>query len=195
MIHNGLNALHLLTQLRSHHCCNLAVPWADGTTAQLPGSAGWVPSSFAEASEDRELGSRRLGARMRTSRLILLAVMLACAGCRSPQMVAHPDIQEPVIRQVVGRLSQLRPGMSKQQVWQVLGKLPLVDKVLWISAGSDWGEGCDSYLLKHGYSLRLLWYLTDYDHYDWVAGGYGFKEEGPCRRAWLDHEKRKRIEF
>src|SRR5947208_2594334 len=122
---------------------------------------------------------------MKTSQLLLLAVAMASAGCASSRVVAHPEIQELEIRLVVGHLSELKPGMTKPQVWKVLGKLPLEDKVLWVSGGSDWGEGCDSYLLKHGYSLRLLWDLTDYDRYDWVAGGYRFKDEGPYRRAWL----------
>src|SRR4051812_425866 len=102
---------------------------------------------------------------MKTLRLILLAVALAGAGCMSQRMVAHPDIPEPEIRKVVDRLNQLRPGMTRQQVWKVLGKLPLEDKVVWISGGSDWGEGCDAYLLMHGYSLRLLWDQTDYENW------------------------------
>jgi hypothetical protein len=93
-------------------------------------------------------------------------LLLIAGGCATPpQAQLHPEIREAEIRQVVGRLAQLKPGMTKQQVWNVLGTLPLEDKVVWISAGSDWGEGCDGYLLKHGYYLQLLWDQTDYDNW------------------------------
>jgi hypothetical protein len=119
---------------------------------------------------------------MRTSPLILLVVAMAGAGCTSSRIVAHPEIQEPEIRRVVDRVSRLKPGMTKIQVWNILGRLPLEDKVVWIQGGSDWGEGTDAYLLTHGYSLRLLWDQTDYHNWKY-------------RRAWVDHENRKRIEL
>lgn len=94
--------------------------------------------------------------------------------------------------------------MSKQQVWMVLGKLPLEDKVIWIQGGSDWGEGTDAYLLKHGYSVSLFWDFTDYANYysnlNWVTGqpwpwARPERTEGIYKRTWLDHEGRNRIEF
>jgi len=115
--------------------------------------------------------------------VIAATLSLIIGGCvASRQSHLHPEIRDAAIREAVDHLARLKPGMTRQQVWHVLGTLPLEDKVLWISAGSDWGEGCDSYLLKHGYSLRLLWDQTDYDNWKY-------------RRAWLEHNNRDRIEF
>ena len=72
--------------------------------------------------------------------------------------------------------------MTQQQVRKVLGKLPVENKVKWISAGSDWGEGRDSYLLKYGYSLWLRWDQTDYDNWKY-------------RGAWLYTNDKDHVEF
>lgn len=93
-----------------------------------------------------------------------------------------PETQHSQIQKVVERLGRLKPGMTRVQVRAVLGELPLEDTVVWVSAGSDWGEGCDGYLLKHGYSLRLLWDQTEYNNWKY-------------RRSWLDHSNGRRIEF
>jgi hypothetical protein len=119
---------------------------------------------------------------MGASQLILLAFVIPLTGCTSAQLAAHPNITEPEIRKVVVHLNQLKPGMTKVRVWNILGKLPLERNVVWVSAGSDWGEGCDGYLLTHGYGLRLLWDQTDYDHWKY-------------RRAWFEHNATNRIEF
>lgn len=99
----------------------------------------------------------------------------------------------PEIRRVVESIARLKPGMTRQQVWHVWGKLPLEDKEIWVAAGSDWGEGCDSYLLKHGYSIRLLWDKNE----NWIRLPWDQTDEDSWmyRRAWLEHNNKNRIEF
>ncbi len=122
---------------------------------------------------------------MRGLQLIILIVWASCTGCSTrPQAVSRLKVAEPEIQHVVDRLERLKPGMTRQQVWKVLGKLPLKEKdnIVRINAGSDWGEGRDSYLLKYGYSIWLRWDQTDYDNWKY-------------RGAWLWHNDKDRVEF
>ena len=117
--------------------------------------------------------------------LIILIAWAFCAGCSTqPRTVSGFHIKEPEIQRVVDRLERLKPGMTRQQVWKTLGKLPLKEKdnLVRINAGSDWGEGRDGYLLKYGYSLWLRWDQTDYDNWTY-------------RGAWLYTNDKDHVEF
>ena len=115
-------------------------------------------------------------------RIFVVALILVATGCASTHKAIYPNVKEAEIRHVLQRIRQLKPGMTKAQVWKVLGKLPLEDKVLWVSAGSDWGEGNDTYLLKHGYLIRLLWDTTNDNNWKY-------------RRTWFWREGGERIEL
>jgi len=115
---------------------------------------------------------------MKIPPIICLILPLVFAGCTTPrEPSARTDVKPREILRVVDNLEQLRPGMTKPEVWKILGKLPLEDKVIWISAGSDWGEGCDAYLLKHGYAVSLYWDQTDYAN--WIYRRFTIQKRPP----------------
>src|SRR6476660_6167034 len=118
--------------------------------------------------------------------LLILIVWVCCTGCSTrPQTISRLKAAEPEIQHVVDRLELLKPGMTRQQVWEVLGKLPLKVKPkgeVWINAGSDWGDGRDGYPLKYGYGLWLRWDQTDYDNWKY-------------RGAWFFTNDKDHVEF